>query len=170
MPCDGHDSAIGDPLPGARHHLPRVRLFEPEDVRDVAVGIVERLPKDEGGAFGGSQPFEQQQNPGRQRLASFHFQPGVGAGIGWFRQPGSHIRLPARTRRLHDVDRQSLRRRREKRRGVSNEAAVRHLPPDPDVLHDVLGLGGTPEHAEGDSEETRTHRHKRREALAGINP
>ena len=53
-----HQSAIRDALPSASHHLPRVCLFKPKDVCDVAVWIVERLPKDVGGSFGGRQLFQ----------------------------------------------------------------------------------------------------------------
>jgi len=84
----GHRSAIGDALPGARHHLPRVGFFKPKDVRDITIWIVERLPEDVGSSFGGRQLFQQQQNPKRQCLASFRSQSRVGAGIDWFRQPG----------------------------------------------------------------------------------
>jgi hypothetical protein len=92
---DGHASGIGDALPGASHYLPRVGLFESEDVRDVAVRVVERFPEDVGGSFGATQPFNQQQNSRRQRLASFRCDPGIGAGIGWLGVPGSDVRLPA---------------------------------------------------------------------------
>ena len=53
-----HSSAIGDVLAGASHHLPRVGLFKPKDVRDIAVCIIERLPKDVRGSFGGRQLFQ----------------------------------------------------------------------------------------------------------------
>jgi hypothetical protein len=59
MACDRRTSAIGDALPGAGHDLARVRLFEPEDVRDVAIWVVERLPQDIGGSFCASEPFNQ---------------------------------------------------------------------------------------------------------------
>ena len=55
----GHLSAISDVLPSARHHLPRVGLLKPEGVRDVAVCVVERLPKDVSGTFGGRQLLQQ---------------------------------------------------------------------------------------------------------------
>jgi hypothetical protein len=42
-------------LPSASDHLPRVRLFNPKEVCDVTVGIVERFPKDVCGSFGGRQ-------------------------------------------------------------------------------------------------------------------
>src|SRR5262245_28224848 len=55
----GHPSAIRDALPSASHHLPRVGLFKPKGVRDVAVSIVERFPKDVIGSFGGRQLLQQ---------------------------------------------------------------------------------------------------------------
>ena len=55
----GHSPAIGDVLPGASHHLPRVGLFKPKDVRDITTWIVERLPNDVGSSFGGRQLFQQ---------------------------------------------------------------------------------------------------------------
>ena len=49
----GHPSAISDVLARASHHLPRVGHFEPEEVRDVAVRVVERLSKDVRSPFRG---------------------------------------------------------------------------------------------------------------------
>ena len=115
-----HPSAIRDVLTSASHHLPRVGLFKPKDIRDVTICIVERLPKDVRGSFGGRQLFQQYQDAQRQCLAAFRSQPRVGARIDWFRQPGSDVRLSARACRLHDVDRQSCRRRREECRGIAN--------------------------------------------------
>ena len=66
-----------DVLPSASDHLPRVGLFEPKDVRDVAVRIVERLSKDERRSFDGGQRFQQHQNSERQRLASFSTHSGA---------------------------------------------------------------------------------------------
>jgi DNA-binding CsgD family transcriptional regulator len=110
--------------------LSRIRFVEPKDVRDLAVRIVERLTKDVGGSCGGRQLFQQQQHPKRQRLASFRTQPRVGAGIDWL-QPGSNVRLSARARRLHDVDRQSPRCRHEECRCVPKPAAIGRLPAYP---------------------------------------
>ena len=81
-------------LPGACHQLPRVALFQAKDCRDIAVGIVERLPKDVRGPFGRREPF-QHANPERQRFASFRSQARVVADIRWFGQPGSGAQLPA---------------------------------------------------------------------------
>ena len=44
-------SAVSHVLPSATHYLPRVRHFEPKHLRNVAVWIVERLPKDVSGSF-----------------------------------------------------------------------------------------------------------------------
>jgi hypothetical protein len=167
MPCDGHPAAMSDALPGASHQLPRVCLSKPKDVRDVTVCIVERLPKDVRGAFGARQPFQQQQNPTRQGLAPFRSQPGVGARIDRLRHPGSDARLPARACRLHDVDRQSCRRRHEECRSIPNQAAIGHLPPYPDVLHNILGFGCAAQHPVGDAEKPGTYAHERREAVVG---
>jgi hypothetical protein len=45
-------SAVGDVLPSARDDLPRVRLFNPKDLRDVTVRIIERFSEDVRGSFG----------------------------------------------------------------------------------------------------------------------
>jgi hypothetical protein len=55
----GQPSAIRDVLPGASHYLPHVGLFKPKGVREVAVWIVESLPKDVGGSFRGRQLLQQ---------------------------------------------------------------------------------------------------------------
>ena len=47
----------------------------------------------------------------------------------------------------------------EKRRGIANDGAIGHLPSYPDVLHDVLGLGGTAEHAVGPDRRSHSCRH-----------
>ena len=39
----GQPSIVGDVLAGAGHHLAGIGLLEPQDVGDVAVGIIERL-------------------------------------------------------------------------------------------------------------------------------
>src|SRR5262245_59988920 len=52
----GHPAATGGVLPGASHDLPRGCLSKPEDRRDIAVRIVERLPKDVRRSFRGRQP------------------------------------------------------------------------------------------------------------------
>jgi hypothetical protein len=144
--------------------LSRIGFVKPKDVRDLAVWIVERLTKDVGGSCGGRQLFQQQQHPKRQRLASFRTQPRVGAGIDWL-QPGSNVRLSARARRLHDVDRQSPRCRHEECRGIPNPAAIGRLPAYPNVLHDVFGRGFTVQHPVGDAKETRTYAQECREAV-----
>ena len=85
-------------LPSASHHLPRIGLFKPKDVRDLAIRVVERLSKDVRSPFRRRQPLQQHQNPQLQRLASFRSQSGVGARVHWFGQPGSHVPFPTRAR------------------------------------------------------------------------
>src|SRR5262249_34454306 len=62
--------AVGDVLSSARDDLPRVRLFNPKDLRDVAVSIIERFSEDVRGSFGRRQPFHQYPSPPLQRLPS----------------------------------------------------------------------------------------------------
>ncbi len=161
----GLPAAIREVLPSARHDLPRVGLFEPEDIRDRAVRAVERLPQDVGGSLLGRQPLQQQLESGRQRLASFHSQPRICAGIHGLGKPAVDMRLPARACRLPDVDRQSRRRGHQECRSIPNQAAIHRLPAYPDVLYDVLCFHGATEHPVGDAEETRTNAQERREAV-----
>jgi hypothetical protein len=143
----GHPSDVRDVVPGSSHHLPRIGLFEPKEIRDITVWIVERFPKDVRGSFGGRQLFQQQENATRQCLTSFRFQPRVGAGVDWFGQPGSDVVLSARARGLQDVDRESRGRGNEERQRIADRAPIRGLPPNPDVLDDVLGLRRAAQHA-----------------------
>src|SRR3954452_7061445 len=55
----GGGAATRDALSRAGHDLPCVRLGKPKDAPDVAVRIVERLPEDVGGSFGGGQCFQE---------------------------------------------------------------------------------------------------------------
>jgi hypothetical protein len=164
----GHPSAIRDVLARASHDLPRVGLFEPKDIRDVTVCIVERHSKDERSSLPGRQPLRQCQDPQLQRLASFHSRPRIGAGVDWFRQPGLDVRLSAPAYRLHDIDRQVCRRRRQERRSIANQAAIRRLPAYPDILHEVLGLGCAAQQAVGDAEETRSLAQEHRKAVVRV--
>jgi hypothetical protein len=79
----GQRSSVSDVLTRAGHHLSRVGLFEPKDVRDLAVWIVEGFSKDEGGSFGGGQPFEQQLNAKRDGLTLLRSPLMICAGVDW---------------------------------------------------------------------------------------
>ncbi len=152
-------------LPSASDHLPRVRLFNPKDVRDVTVRIVERLSKDVRRSFNGRQPFQQEPHPHLQRLPSFRSLSRIGFRVDWLWQPRCDVRLSARAGRLQYVDRQSRRRRNEKYRGIPDHPAIGSLPAHPNVLHNVLGFRWAMEHSVGDAEETRTYAQERREAV-----
>ena len=91
----GRPSTTRKVLPSASDHLPRVGLFEPKYARNVAVRIIERFPKNEGRSFGRGQRFQQNQNPKRQRLASFSAQWRTDAHVDWFRQPRPYGRFSA---------------------------------------------------------------------------
>ena len=58
---------------------------------------------------------------------------------------------------LGDVDTQSCGCRRQECGRVLNHAPIRRLPPQPNVLHDILGFRCISEHSVGDAEQTRSH-------------
>ena len=66
-----HESApaIGDTLASTRRKLTSVCFFESKDVRDLAIGVVERLPKNVHGSFRGREALLQHQERGPQRFA-----------------------------------------------------------------------------------------------------
>src|SRR5262249_46299280 len=65
------------------------------------------------------------------------------------------VRLAARAGRLDGVDGQPGGGRHEEGSRVQDRTAISRLPPQPRVLHDVLGLDRTAEHAVRDAEQPR---------------
>ena len=135
------ESAVRDALTGASHYLPRIGLFEAQGAGDVAIRILEGLAENVGSSLGRGQRVEQQPEPTRERLSVFQVRSLVSAGINRFPHPRSPAHLVARACGADGVDRQSRRRRREKRCGIAHDAAIGTLPAYPDVLHDVLRFG-----------------------------
>ena len=157
--------AIGDTLASTRRKLTSVCFFESKDVRDLAIWVVERLPKNVHGSFRRREALLQHPERGPQRFAPFRSGSGVGAGVHWFPNPAPGGSFAARAGGPDDVDRQSCRGPREERRRVPDHAAISRLPPHPDVLHRVLGLGHTSEHAVRDAEQARPHTKEGRESI-----
>ena len=136
--------------------LPRVGFFDPKDGRNLPVWIVERLSKHVRGALGWRKLLQQKQHRRVQRLASFGPQARIAGGVDRLRQPGACTGLSARASGLEHVDRQSRGRGNEERQRIPDRAAIGGLPPNPDVLDDVLGLSCAAQHPIGDGEQTRT--------------
>jgi hypothetical protein len=84
---DGRFSVAGDVVPRASDDLPGVRFRQPKHVPDVAVGIVESLPQDEGGTLGRRKLFQQDPYARRQRLVSLRCQLSVAPRVDQFRLP-----------------------------------------------------------------------------------
>src|SRR4030095_11301580 len=84
---DGRAPAVGDTLASARCKLPSVCFFQSEDVRDLAICVVERLAKNVHGSFRGREALLQHLKRGPQRFAPFRSRSGVGAGVHWFPNP-----------------------------------------------------------------------------------
>src|SRR5215467_9906516 len=57
---------------------------------------------------------------------------------------------------------------RQKCGRVFDRAPIRRLPPQPDLLHDVLGLSRISEHAVSDAKQTPAHSVKSRKSVVGF--
>src|SRR5215469_13210283 len=66
---------------------------------------------------------------------------------------------------LREIDTESCSCRRQECGRILNHFSIGRLPPQPNVLHDILGLRRTSEHAVGDAEQTRTHASESRKAI-----
>ena len=78
-----------------------------------------------------------------------------------------HRALSAGASGLEHVDRESRGRRGEERRRVTDPAPISALPPNPDVLHDVLGFRHAAQHAIGDAKQPRPGTQKCSNAIVG---
>jgi hypothetical protein len=143
---------IGDMFPGAADELTGVRFTEMKDVRDLPMRVVKRFSENIRGAFRGRELLQQYQDSKLQGFAAFCSQSGVGAGVHRFRVPWSDVLFVARASGLGNVNSQSRCRRRKEGRRVPDYAAISALPPQPGVLHDVLGLDRASKHAVRDAE------------------
>ncbi len=74
-------------LPRSGDELPRVGFFDPKDVRNLPVGIVEGLSKHVRRALGWRELLQQKQHRKVQRLAPLGPQARIGAGVDRLRQP-----------------------------------------------------------------------------------
>jgi hypothetical protein len=144
-------------LPGPADQLPRRRFGRLQDVGDLPVRVVEGLAQQVRRALAGREPFQQQPGGELQGLGALGAEVRVRARVDRFRLPRPDGRLATHPRRPERVDRQPGRRRREERGRVEDRGAVAGLPPEPGVLHDVLGLAGAAQQAARDAEQARPH-------------
>ena len=93
--------AVGtDPLSCAGQDLAAVGLGLLDDAGDLPVLEIEHVVQQEHGAFHGRQALEENQEGEGERFGEFGGGGGIGRGIGrdGFRQPRSHVGLPASAR------------------------------------------------------------------------
>ena len=147
---------------GTGDELPGIRLAQREDLRDVPVRVVERFPKHVGGSFSRRQLLQEHAHRGLERFTSLGVERGIGCGVDRVDKPWTDVRLAAGTSGLHDVDRESGRRRGEKCGRVAHLAPVGALPADPRLLHHVLRFACASEHPIRDTEQPWTHALKHR--------
>ncbi len=157
----------GEPAARAGDELPGVGLGELEDVRDLPVGVVERLAEDVGGALGRRQLLEQRADGRRERFVALDSGRRVGGGVGRLGQPAARGGLVANACGVDDVDRESRRGGPEERPGVADGAPVGAVPANPGVLHHVLGFSRAADDPVGDAEQARAHGFELRQVGGG---
>jgi GNAT superfamily N-acetyltransferase len=93
-------------LSGPHENLPAVGLALVDDLRDVLVGVVEDLAKQEHGSFHWREALEQHEECHGQGVGQFSHLLGAFVQVGDDRlgQPSADIGLPASPRRAHVVD------------------------------------------------------------------
>src|SRR5215470_10185790 len=155
--------AIGDVFTSAANELADVCFLRLQDGRDLVVGVIERLAQNICGAFCGREFLKKQQNRKFKCFAALRTYSGIAACVHRFGKPNPDVSFAARVCGLDKVDTQSCGCRRQICGRVHYRVAICGLPPHPNVLHNILGLRCTSEHAVSNSEETRTHAYECRE-------
>lgn len=145
--------------------LSRIGFFDVEDTRNLPVWTVERLAQHVGRALRRLERLDQEPNRAIERFHSIGFPCWIGTRIDRFVEPFADRGFSPGASRLQHVEGEPRGRRDQERRRILHRTAIGGLPPDPDVLHDVLGLGRAPEDAVGDAEKAGTHGQKGPKAI-----
>jgi hypothetical protein len=66
---------------GTGDELPGIRFAQREDLRDVPVWVVERLPEHVGGSFGRRQLLQEHPHSGLERFTLLGVERGIGCGV-----------------------------------------------------------------------------------------
>ena len=130
-------------------------LRQLQDRRDLVVRVVEGLPQYVRGALVGDS-FSRTCSSASSS-ASARSAPSAGSlrSVDRVGQPRADVGLAPDPGRLGGVDREPGGRGGEEGGRFDHLGPVVALPADPDLLDDVLGLGGAAEHPVGDAEEPR---------------
>src|SRR5882762_797413 len=154
---DGCAPAICDVFTGTADELPDVCFLHLQDGRDLVVGVIERLVQNICGAFCGREFLKEQQDRKLECFAALRTYSGIGAGVHRFGKPSPDVGFVPGVCGLDKVDTQSCGCRRQVCGRVLNRAPIYRLPPQPNILHYILGFRRTSEHTVSDAEQTRTH-------------
>ncbi len=144
----------GDLFSRSFDKLACVSLAQVKDARDPPISIAERFAENVGGSFRGPEFFKQQEDGTLQGFIPFRFRSRVAAAVHAFREPRPDAGFAADPRGPGKVDGQSLRRGHQESGRVTDDTAIRGLPPQPHVLHNVLGLGRASHDPTGNTAQT----------------
>ena len=144
---------------GADVQLAAVVLAALDDLRDLAVVVVEDLAEQEDGALDRRQALQQDEERHRERVGGLGLRGGVrlGAGQERFGQPLADVLLAADARGPEVVDAEACHDRREVRlrRLDLLAAGLGAMDAEEGLLDDVLGLADAADHPVGDREHQR---------------
>jgi len=159
----GSRSAFGvEALAGAPVDLAAVRLGLPDHFGDLAVAEAERFPEDEDGALDRAEPFEEEEERGREVVGAVVVASGVAGQVDerildeGFGEPGSDVLETSGPGRFQGVDAEACDEAHQVGARVVDRRVVDRVPADVGVLEHVLGLADGAEHSVGDAEEARS--------------
>ena len=92
---DGCAPPIGDMLTGTGDKLASVCLLQLQDVRDLAMGVIERFTQNICGALSGREFFKEHKHREPQRFTALRSYAGIRADVRWFGKPSPDVGFAA---------------------------------------------------------------------------
>src|SRR5215469_8688447 len=132
---DGRASTICDMFAGTRDDLAGVSFLHVQDLRDLAVRVIESFTQDVSRTFCGRESLEQEQDRKLQCLSAFRTYYRIAAHVDRFGKPSVDIGFATCMSGLGEVYTQSCGCRGEKRGRVFNNTPIRRLPAQPHFLY-----------------------------------
>ena len=137
--------AFVDVLTRPPGELPHRGLGPVHDPSDLLVGLAERFAQDEHRPLERRQRLEHDEQRHLHRVGKLHAFGRVRFERDRLRQPRTHVGLPPPLLASEPVDREPGRDLRQVRARIVDRSAIDVTPPEPRILHHVLGLADTTE-------------------------